>query len=81
MRNRSYAACALVVMLGLADVSTGCAARGSAALETPALLDETAPATYTVKFETSAGGFVVAVHRDWAPHGADPFYNLVKKGF
>jgi peptidyl-prolyl cis-trans isomerase A (cyclophilin A) len=24
---------------------------------------------------------VVTVHRDWAPHGADRFYNLVKHGF
>jgi cyclophilin family peptidyl-prolyl cis-trans isomerase len=25
--------------------------------------------------------FVVEVHRDWAPNGADRFYNLVKNGF
>jgi peptidyl-prolyl cis-trans isomerase A (cyclophilin A) len=24
---------------------------------------------------------VITVHRDWAPHGADRFYNLVKNGF
>ena len=29
----------------------------------------------------SAGSFVVDVHRDWAPNGADRFYNLVKGGF
>jgi peptidyl-prolyl cis-trans isomerase A (cyclophilin A) len=34
-----------------------------------------------VKFDTSKGVFVVAVHRDWAPNGADRFYNLVKNGF
>jgi peptidyl-prolyl cis-trans isomerase A (cyclophilin A) len=40
-----------------------------------------APAVYRVKFVTSKGPFVVEVHRDWAPRGADRFYELVKAGF
>jgi peptidyl-prolyl cis-trans isomerase A (cyclophilin A) len=52
-----------------------------AKLKTPAQLTETAPATYKAVFDTSAGKFVVEVHRDWAPKGADRFYNLVKNGF
>jgi len=40
-----------------------------------------APPEYKVKFETSRGDFVVEVHRDWAPLGADRFYELVKSGF
>ena len=51
------------------------------ALSNPASLNEKAPATYKVKFDTSRGVFVVEVHRDWAPNGADRFYNLVKNGF
>ena len=51
------------------------------ALLNPATLNEQAPATYKVKFDTSKGSFVVEVHRDWAPIGADRFYNLVKNGF
>lgn len=51
------------------------------ALMNPSALKETAPATYKVKFDTSAGPFTVEVHRDWAPNGADRFYNLVKAGF
>lgn len=52
----------------------------------PALLDpskaaETAPDLYKVQFETTKGNFVVEVHKDWAPQGADRFYNLVKIGF
>lgn len=52
----------------------------------PGLLDpsraaETAPDLYKVRFETTAGNFVVEIHRDWAPRGADRFYNLVKIGF
>jgi peptidyl-prolyl cis-trans isomerase A (cyclophilin A) len=51
------------------------------ALLNPAALNEQAPATFKVRFDTSKGSFVVEVHRDWAPHGADRFYNLVKNGF
>lgn len=50
-------------------------------LKNPASLNEKAPATYKVRFDTSAGVFVVQVNRNWAPLGADRFYNLVKNGF
>ncbi len=43
--------------------------------------DEQAPATFRARFETSQGPFVIEVHRDWAPLGADRFYTLVKRGF
>jgi len=54
---------------------------GSPNLANPAALREPAPAAYKVKFDTSKGAFVIEVHRDWAPNGADRFYNLVKNGF
>jgi peptidyl-prolyl cis-trans isomerase A (cyclophilin A) len=41
----------------------------------------TSPGVYKVKFETSAGDFVVEVHRDWAPIGADHFQELVAAKF
>jgi peptidyl-prolyl cis-trans isomerase A (cyclophilin A) len=50
-------------------------------LADPASLNEKAPAVYKAKFDTSKGPFVIEVHRDWAPNGADRFYNLVKNGF
>jgi peptidyl-prolyl cis-trans isomerase A (cyclophilin A) len=50
-------------------------------LLTPARLTETAPASFKVRLKTSAGDVVLLVHRDWAPLGADRFYNLVKNGF
>ena len=53
----------------------------AAALRDPSLATATAPATYRVRFETTAGDFVVAVHRDWAPNGADRFYNLVRADY
>lgn len=40
-----------------------------------------APDTYRARFETSEGEFVIEVHRDWAPVGADRFYNLVSNGY
>jgi peptidyl-prolyl cis-trans isomerase A (cyclophilin A) len=40
-----------------------------------------APALFRVQFTTSKGPFTVEVHRDWAPNGADHFYELVKSGF
>lgn len=39
------------------------------------------PDQYKVKFETSCGDFVVQVHREWAPKGADRFHELVSAGF
>jgi peptidyl-prolyl cis-trans isomerase A (cyclophilin A) len=50
-------------------------------LANPAALTEQAPPVYKAKFDTSKGAFVIEVHRDWAPLGADRFYNLVKNGF
>ncbi len=40
-----------------------------------------APPVYKVKMTTTKGDFVIEVHRDWAPNGADRFFNLVKSGF
>jgi peptidyl-prolyl cis-trans isomerase A (cyclophilin A) len=57
------------------------AAAAKAKLKNPAALKDVAPAEFRASFDTSAGPFVVAVHRAWAPKGADRFYNLVKYGF
>ncbi len=47
----------------------------------PSSLHDQAPNDFKAKFTTTQGVFVVEVHRDWAPLGADRFYNLVKYGF
>jgi peptidyl-prolyl cis-trans isomerase A (cyclophilin A) len=57
------------------------AAAGKASLLNPATLNATAPAEFKVRFTTTTGDVVLQVHRDWAPLGADRFYNLVKNGF
>jgi cyclophilin family peptidyl-prolyl cis-trans isomerase len=40
-----------------------------------------APEVFRVRFETTQGPFVVEVHREWAPQGADRFHALVSSGF
>ena len=50
-------------------------------LMNPSSLKAKAPAEYKVQFVTTKGNVVIAVHRDWAPVGADRFYNLVRAGF
>jgi peptidyl-prolyl cis-trans isomerase A (cyclophilin A) len=47
----------------------------------PAALTAKAPESFKVKFDTTKGPVVLELHRDWAPKGADRFYNLVKSGF
>jgi peptidyl-prolyl cis-trans isomerase A (cyclophilin A) len=58
------------------------AAAGShASLLNPASLTAKAPAVFKARFSTTAGDFAVEVHREWAPRGADRFYNLVRSGY
>ena len=71
---------ALVPLLALAAAPMPAFSQ-SASLTNPAALTEQAPADFKARFDTGKGTFVVEVHRDWAPHGADRFYNLVKNGF
>ena len=40
-----------------------------------------APEQFRAQFTTTKGNFVVLVHRDWAPAGADRFYELMKMHF
>ena len=78
-----------LVLIGSALVSVAAVAVAAqspdlqklARLRNPAALTEQAPATFRANFDTSAGSFVVEAHREWAPIGADRFYNLVKNGF
>jgi peptidyl-prolyl cis-trans isomerase A (cyclophilin A) len=73
-----------LVVIGTTTVSL--AAEEETASRNPALLDpslatEKAPDSFKVKMETTAGDFVIEVHREWAPRGADRFFNLVKIGY
>jgi peptidyl-prolyl cis-trans isomerase A (cyclophilin A) len=42
---------------------------------------EATPETFYVKFETTAGAFVIQSHQKWAPIGHERFYELCKTGF
>ncbi len=44
-------------------------------------LNRRAPDLFDVRLETSRGAILIKVHRDWAPHGADRFYDLVRAGY
>ena len=73
----SYLTLGAVLTFGI--LATPLFAQGN--LGNPAALTEQAPATYKARFDTSKGVFVIDVRREWAPLGADRFYNLVKNGF
>jgi peptidyl-prolyl cis-trans isomerase A (cyclophilin A) len=47
----------------------------------PSTLNDRAPDRFEVTMVTSKGEIVLEVHRDWAPVGADRFFNLVRAGF
>jgi peptidyl-prolyl cis-trans isomerase A (cyclophilin A) len=71
----------LFVFIGTSPLFAAQESGSKPALMNPAALTEKAPDNFKANFETSAGSFVIEVHRDWGPNGADRFYNLVKSGF
>lgn len=40
-----------------------------------------APDVFRVRLDTSKGPIVIELHREWAAHGVDHFYNLVRAGY
>ena len=46
-----------------------------------AAMNQTAPDTFRVRFDTTAGEFEIEARREWAPSGVDRFYNLAREGF
>lgn len=64
---------------GVEEVAPPPGERNPALLD-PSLANETAPETFAVRLNTTAGEIIIDVTRAWAPVGADRFYNLVKIG-
>lgn len=62
-------------------MSAGLLIAGENALLNPDSATAKAPEDFTVVLTTTKGEVVLEVHRAWAPHGADRFYNLVKAGY
>jgi peptidyl-prolyl cis-trans isomerase A (cyclophilin A) len=76
----SVAGVAALTGLVLASCSTAPEPKKESAVPKPARTSE-APDVYKVRFVSSKGPFVIEVHREWAPLGADHFYELVKAGY
>jgi len=79
--QRWFLAATLATTTAMATVRDAVADTSSPALTNPSAAKDKAPNVYKVKFSTTKGDFTVEVHRDWAPEGADRFYNLVKIGY
>jgi peptidyl-prolyl cis-trans isomerase A (cyclophilin A) len=89
MARRSFEETKLMELksLGTAVAVAAAVVAGSALLAAPekltapAKLNAKAPERFRARFDTTEGTFVIEVHRDWSPNGADRFYNLVKNGY
>ncbi|HYL76211.1 MAG TPA: peptidylprolyl isomerase, partial [Bryobacteraceae bacterium] len=82
MKKSTLLLVSLALVLSVSGCSSGStASAGSGAASGGGGTPKKAPDTYKVRFDTSKGPFVVEVHRDWAPIGADRFYELVTTGF
>ncbi len=88
LRFRGVPRTPILAALLLVGVAWGCGnggdrepAEAANPLLRPGQFTETAPDRFTVRLETTAGDVVVEVRREWAPLGADRFYNLVKAGY
>ena len=63
-----------------AAVLAGCSKSSEPGAAAPAKLDH-APDVFRMKFETSKGDFILQVNKDWAPLGAERFFQLTQTGF
>jgi peptidyl-prolyl cis-trans isomerase A (cyclophilin A) len=50
-------------------------------LAVPLLHSAHAPDVFRTRMDTTAGSFVIEVHREWSPKGADRFYELVREHY
>jgi len=66
--------------LAAAALLAGCSKELDGPASAPAMLDH-APDVYRVKFETGKGDFLLQVNKDWAPLGAERFFQLAQTGF
>jgi peptidyl-prolyl cis-trans isomerase A (cyclophilin A) len=74
----------LFFSISAAVLMCGCSSKTEPAANAPAMTPVSpgkAPDVYKVKFETSKGDFVLQVNKEWAPNGAQRFYELAQTGF
>ena len=79
MSRQMVFALAVAVALALAGCSPSNETKEKAA--PAAAKPEPVPGVYYVRLDTSKGLVDLEIHRDWAPRGADHFYELVHSGF
>lgn len=72
---------AMFVMSCEEDSGSGGVNREALLDPTSAAVNQQAPDEFKVEFVTTKGNFIIQVHREWAPIGADRFYSLVINGF
>ncbi len=70
-----------LLVFGLYAGVTGCSRRSLLMHPEDKAFGRTAPEVYGVVLKTTKGNIRLEVRRDWSPHGADRFYNLVRNGF
>lgn len=81
VRRSRFPAVAVAVLAALTQIACDSGPTYNPMLLTPESLTATAPDVFQARFVTSKGDFLIEVHRDWSPQGADRFYNLVSNGF
>ena len=64
-----------------ATMAAACAAFSACSHKPETVEKKPAPAQYKVRLATTKGDVVILVHRDWAPNGADHFFELVNRKF
>lgn len=70
-----------ILAVALALVLSGCSSSPTKSEKSEPKKPVQAPAKFQVKFETTKGDFVMEVTRDWAPRGADRFFELVEEKY
>lgn len=81
MRSLRLIALPFVAIVALLASAWPVSSQTPSPLLNPAALNATAPAEFHAMVNTSVGSFVIHVKREWAPNGADRFYNLAKNGY
>ncbi|HEV7783724.1 MAG TPA: peptidylprolyl isomerase [Thermoanaerobaculia bacterium] len=80
MRIRRLPALVLVALLWACASGGGVRDRALLYPDAPEI-NRQAPDRFRVRLETSKGLVMLEIHREWAPHGVDRLYNLVRCGY
>jgi peptidyl-prolyl cis-trans isomerase A (cyclophilin A) len=71
----------LIVVAGLVTGCAGPSMHERLLQPGDARLQHRAPDVCRVRLDTTKGPIVLEIRREWAPHGVDRFYNLVRAGY